>query len=209
MIGELYERALERPDGVEVEVEDGTGRRDPLPVGEWMSLRPGDAGLLDRCDGPTLDVGSGPGRLTVALTERGLLALGIDVAPYAVALTVAAGGPALVRDVYDRVPGAGIWTTVLLADGNIGIGGDPSALLGRVFALLAPGGGRVLAEVMAPGTRSHAGRVRLRTGRAVGEWFPWARVSADDVIGLAEGQGAEVTEVWEEGGRWFASLGRC
>ncbi|MFF5257901.1 SAM-dependent methyltransferase [Actinomadura viridis] len=208
MIGELYERALERRDGVEVEVEDGAGRRSPLPVGEWMSLRPGDAGLLDRCDGPTLDVGSGPGRLTVALTERGLLALGIDVVPYAVALTVAAGGPALVRDVYGRVPGAGVWRTVLLADGNIGIGGDPSALLGRAFDLLSPCGGRVLVEVMEPGTRSHAGRLRLRNGRAVGDWFPWAWVSADDVAGLAAGHGAAVTEVWEEAGRWFACLGR-
>ncbi|HEY8478370.1 MAG TPA: SAM-dependent methyltransferase [Spirillospora sp.] len=209
MIGELYERALVERDGAEIEVEDGSGRRSPLPVGDWMSLRPGDAGLLDRCAGPTLDVGSGPGRLTVALTERGLLALGIDVAPYAVALTVAAGGPALVRDVYGPVPGAGIWTTVLLADGNIGIGGDPAALLGRVFDLLAPAGGRVLAEVMEPGTRSRTGRLRLRAGGVVGEWFPWAWVSADDIAGLAAGVGAEVAEIWEESGRWFASLSRA
>ena len=100
MIGELYERALEGRGGVEV--EDGAGRRVPLPVEDWMTVRPGDLGLLDRCDGPTLDVGSGPGRLTVALTERGLLALGIDIAPHAVALTVAAGGPALCRDVFDE-----------------------------------------------------------------------------------------------------------
>ncbi|GAA4238617.1 class I SAM-dependent methyltransferase [Actinomadura meridiana] len=205
MIGELYERALERRDGADIEIEDGTGRRTPLPLAEWMSLRPGDTGLLDRCAGPTLDVGSGPGRLTVALTERGLLALGIDVAPYAVALTVASGGPALVRDVFGRVPGAGVWTTVLLADGNIGIGGDPSTLLRRSFGLLARGG-RVLVEVMEPGTRSHAERLRLRTGGVVGDWFPWARVSADDIAGLAARDGAEVTEVWEEAGRWFASL---
>ncbi|TDC86022.1 SAM-dependent methyltransferase [Actinomadura sp. 7K507] len=208
MIGELYERALERRDGFEVEIEDGAGRRSPLPVGEWMSLRPGDTGLLDRCAGPTLDVGSGPGRLTVALTERGHLALGIDVTPYAVALTVAAGGPALVLDVYDRVPGAGNWTTVLLADGNIGIGGDPSALLGRAFDLLVPGGGQVLVEVMEPGIRSYTGRLRLRTRRVVGEWFPWAWVSAGDVSGLAARHGAEATEVWEEAGRWFTSLSR-
>ena len=207
MIGELYERALAGRADAEVEVEDAAGRRRRLPVEEWKALRPGDHGLLDRCASPTLDVGSGPGRLTVALTERGLLALGIDVAPYAVALTVAAGGPALCRDVFDRVPGAGIWATVLLADGNIGIGGDPSALLGRVFDLLAPDG-RVLVEVLAPGARSRADRVRLRTGHAVGDWFPWAWVSADDVATLAAARGARVTEVWEEAGRWFASLSR-
>ncbi|GLZ09518.1 methyltransferase type 12 [Actinomadura sp. NBRC 104412] len=207
MIGELYERALEGRDGVEVEFEDGTGHRGPLPVQEWMALRPGDQGLLERCVGPTLDVGSGPGRLTVALTERGLLALGIDIAPYAVALTVAAGGPALCRDVFGHVPGAGIWTTLLLADGNIGIGGDPRTLLERALGLLAPGG-RVLAEVMPPGIRTYTGRVRLRTGRVVGDWFPWAWVSADDIAGLAGECGAAVTEVWEEAGRWFVALNR-
>ncbi|GAA0570883.1 SAM-dependent methyltransferase [Actinomadura livida] len=205
MIGELYERALAGRAGVEV--EDGTGRRSALPVQEWMALRPGDEGVLDRCDGPTLDVGSGPGRLTVALTERGILALGIDTAPYAVELTVAAGGPALCRDVFGRVPGAGIWTTLLLVDGNIGIGGAPSALLARAFALLAPGG-RVLAEVRAPGTGAYSGPVRLRSGQAVGEWFPWAWVSADDIAGIAWESGAAVKEIWEEAGRWFVALSR-
>src|SRR5262249_61510991 len=74
---------------------------------------------------PTLDVGSGPGRLTVALAECGIPALGIDVTPYAVHLARAAGALTLLRDVFGRVPGAGRWMTVLLADGNIGIGGEP------------------------------------------------------------------------------------
>ncbi|GAA2584158.1 SAM-dependent methyltransferase [Actinomadura fulvescens] len=203
MIGELYERALEGAH--RVDIEDAAGGRRPLPVGDWLEARPGDAALLDRCAGPTLDVGSGPGRLTVALTERGLLALGIDIAPYAVALTVAAGGPALRRDVFDRVPGAGLWQTILLADGNIGIGGDPVALLRRAGELLGAGG-RILAEVTAPGSRSRVERVRLRTTQAVGEWFPWARVSADDVGVFAASAGASVSERWEEAGRWFASL---
>src|SRR6185437_3825825 len=47
---------------------------------------PGDKSILDRCEGPTLDIGSGPGRLTVALAERGIPALGIDITPYAVDL---------------------------------------------------------------------------------------------------------------------------
>ncbi len=69
------------------------------------------------------------------------------------------------------MPGAGRWRTVLLADGNIGIGGDPAALLRRVLALLGPGG-RVLAEVDPPGTGARVEPLRLRSGRTVGEWFP-------------------------------------
>ncbi|RFU43259.1 class I SAM-dependent methyltransferase [Actinomadura logoneensis] len=206
MIGELYERALDgqalgEPASASVQIEDATGARRPLPVADWMRLRPGDEGLLSRSEGPVLDVGSGPGRLTVTLTRRGVLAVGIDNAPTAVAMTVAAGAPALIGDVFAQIPGAGLWRTILLADGNIGIGGDPAALLRRLAPLLIPGG-RILAEVNAPGTPSRRERVRLRSGTNVGPWFPWAQVAADD---LPE-SGLTVTERWEEASRCFVAL---
>ena len=50
-----------------------------------------------------------------------------------------------------RVPGAGRWATVLLFDGNIGIGGDPAASLRRIAALLRPAGGGLLTELSRPG----------------------------------------------------------
>ena len=49
------------------------------------------------------------------------------------------GVAALLRDVFDPVPGEGRWETALLADGNIGIGGDPVALLERVRHAGRPG----------------------------------------------------------------------
>ncbi|MEV4257589.1 class I SAM-dependent methyltransferase [Spirillospora sp. NPDC049652] len=201
MIGELYERALDERTSTLVQIEDPTGARRPLPVRDWLRLRPGDEGLLSRSEGPVLDVGSGPGRLTVALTARGVLAVGIDNAPTAVAMTVAAGAPALIGDVFEQIPGAGLWRTILLADGNIGIGGDPATLLRRLALLLTPGG-RILAEVNAPGTTSRRERVRLRSGTSVGPWFPWAQVAADD---LPE-SGLTVTERWEEAARCFVAL---
>ncbi|MFC4912330.1 methyltransferase domain-containing protein [Actinomadura gamaensis] len=216
MIGELYERALsddaqafgstscvalDERAPVSFQIEDESGGRRPLPVRDWLRLRPGDEGMLARSTGPVLDVGSGPGRLTVALTERGVLALGIDIAPTAVAMTVAAGGPALVGDVFAQVPGSGLWQTILLADGNIGIGGDPSALLRRLAQLLAPEG-RILAEVNAPGVPSRREHVRLRHGETVGPWFPWAQVAADDLPQC----GLTVSERWEEATRCFVAL---
>ncbi|MEU4820329.1 class I SAM-dependent methyltransferase [Actinomadura sp. NPDC023710] len=203
MIGELYDEALR--GAATVEIEHADGRRRPLPVQDWLALRRGDAGLLDRCTGATLDVGSGPGRLTVALARREIPVLGIDIAEPAVALTIEAGGPALCRDVFGRVPGAGLWQTVLLADGNIGIGGDPATLLRRVLALLAPSG-QVLAEVDPPGAPSRTEALRLRSGRAVGEWFPWAHVSADAAPILATACRATVAEQWQETDRWFVAL---
>lgn len=203
MIGELYEGALAGLGHAEIEHADG--RSAPLRVERWFGAVAGDDTLLDRCAGPTLDVGSGPGRLTVALAERGLPALGIDITPYAVELTRAAGGLALRRDVFERVPGLGRWRTVVLADGNVGIGGDAAALLRRVGELIGTDG-RALVEVRPPGGPSGLEIVRLRTGRRVGPWFRWAYVGVDAIQDVAGGAGFAVEETWTAGGRWFVTL---
>jgi SAM-dependent methyltransferase len=202
MIGGLYEGSLAGRCQAEIEHEDG--RVERLPVDDWCAGRPGDDALLDRCAGPTLDIGSGPGRLTVALAERGLPALGIDVTPYAVEMTRAAGGLALLRDVFDRVPGAGRWQTALLADGNIGIGGDPEALLTRVGALLYVNG-RAVVEL---GGSTHTEWLRLRDGARVSDWFRWSYVGLDAIDAYAHAAELRVRDTWTEASRWFAELTR-
>nr|WP_191910179.1 methyltransferase domain-containing protein [Microbispora cellulosiformans] len=203
MIGPLYAESL---DGARVDVEAADGRTWPLESWRWLDGAEGDEAMLARCGDPTLDVGSGPGRLTVALTRRGVGALGIDVTPRAVRLTRLAGGRALCRDVFGHVPGGGRWATVLLADGNIGIGGDPEALLRRARELLRPGG-EVVAELGPPGTATRSERVRLRRDDTVTGWFAWARVGADGIGPLARRTGFGRAEVWTEAGRWFCALG--
>jgi SAM-dependent methyltransferase len=203
VLGELYEAALAGAAQAEVEHSDGT--RVPLAVDRWLATTPGDVSLVDRCYGPTLDVGSGPGRLTVALGERGIPALGIDVTPYAVQMAQSSGAFAILRDVFGRVPGTGRWRTVLLADGNIGIGGDPAALLRRISDLLAPDG-HALVEVQAPGVPLRSGQVRLCQEDAAGDWFPWAYVGADQIGDVARSAGLVLHETWTAGGRWFAAL---
>ncbi len=205
MLGELYEDALAgvlRP-----EIEHADGRRTPLPVDDWLQVIPGDESLLDRCQAHTLDVGAGPGRLTVALAERGVPALGIDVTPAAVRLARSSGALALLRDVFSPVPGAGRWPRILLADGNIGIGGDPVALLTRVAELLGPGG-RVLVEAEPPGAPLRREMVRLAHGDAQGAWFPWATIGADELCVLSLAAGLAAAEVWTDAGRWFVALVR-
>jgi len=195
----------------QTEIEHADGSVTPLWAGDWRRLRPGDASLIDRCSGPTLDVGSGPGRLAVELAERGVPTLGINVAPHAVRIARSAGSLTLLRDVFSRVPGTGRWTIVLLADGSVGIGGDPAALLGRVAELLAPHG-RALVEVQPPGRELRRERVRLRhsrgCGHQAGDWFPWAQVGADQLSGIAAEAGLRTAETWSCGGRWFAMLGK-
>lgn len=203
MIGELYEHALAGQARPEIEHADGS--RTPLRVDDWPRARPGDASILERCHGATLDVGSGPGRLTVALAEQGIPALGIDVTPYAVKLARTAGALTLLRDVFEHVPGTGRWMTVLVADGNIGIGGDPAALLRRVAELLTPLG-RAIVEVQPPGAALRLEQVRLRQGEQASPWFAWAYVGADQVEELAAKAGLAVTETWTSHGRWFGVL---
>jgi SAM-dependent methyltransferase len=203
MIGELYEQALAGLACPQVEHADG--RSSPLQVQRWLRGTPGDSSLVERCTGPTLDVGAGPGRLTVALAERGVPALAIDITPYAVLLARSSGVLALQRDVFGYLPGTGRWATVLLADDNIGIGGDPEALLRRVMTLLRPDG-KVLAEVGPPGTASWRHPVRLRTPAGPGGWFPWAWIGADQIEAAANAAGLRVSELWADSGRWFAAL---
>ncbi len=201
---DVYGRALAGGGGLRL--LQHSGRVTALPVSVWTSDEaPGDGGLLARCRGPVLDVGCGPGRLAAALMARGIPALGVDIAPCAVALARARGATALERSVYERLPGERRWVTALLADGNVGIGGDPVRLLSRVRDLLAPGG-VLLVEAGAHGSPTGPVRLRLQDDVGSSEEFPWACLAVEHVAPMAIEAGLYPAETWEECGRWFATL---
>ncbi|MFE9186518.1 methyltransferase domain-containing protein [Micromonospora haikouensis] len=166
----------------------------------------GDSTLLARCTGPTLDVGCGPGRLTGALIAAGRPALGIDISATAVRLARGRGAVALQRDVFDPVPGTGRWQHLLLADGNIGIGGDPHRLLRRCRRLLAADG-RLHAELAPPGTPAWSGTAMVQAPGGVGSPLSWACVPLDDLPALADATALRILDTWTAAGRWFATLG--
>jgi SAM-dependent methyltransferase len=177
-----------------------------LPVADWTrQVDAADLALLAECRGETLDVGCGPGRMARALAERGHAVLGIDVVPEAVRMTRRRGAAAIVRDVFEQVPGEGRWHTVLLADGNIGIGGDPRALLSRARALLAPKG-RIVVDLAPPGTGLRHRSLRLQTALLQSRPFPWTLVGADAIGTLAVGAGLSVCALHSFDDRWFAVL---
>ncbi len=179
-----------------------------LPVHDWQ--RPAshaDHLLLAHCRGATLDVGCGPGRMSAHLALRGHSVLGVDVVREAVNQTRRRGVPAVRRNIFDPIPGEGSWDTVLLADGNIGIGGEPLALLRRAAELLDRSG-RVVCDLADPGTglRVHAARLVMRGRRSA--TFPWAQVGPEAIEGLAASAGLHVLHVGQRHGRWFAVLAR-
>ncbi|MFF8968962.1 class I SAM-dependent methyltransferase [Streptomyces sp. NPDC014995] len=186
----------------------GDGRLLPLEVERWCGRADAvDRAVLDRCEGAVLDVGCGPGRLVAELAARGRTVLGIDVSEAAVAHTVRLGGQALRRSVFDPLPGTGRWGTVLLMDGNVGIGGEPRALLDRAAALLAPGG--LLVAETAPVDVDERAQVQLvdATGtRAAGRPFPWARLGTPALLGHAARAGWRAADQWTAGGRRFVAL---
>jgi SAM-dependent methyltransferase len=186
---------LVRDDGVELD----------LDVRRWRWAAHGEDGwLLDRCHGPAIDLGCGPGRLVAALTARGIPALGVDVSAVAERLCRRRRAPMVRRDVFAPLPGERTWQHVLLADGNIGIGGDPLALLHRAARLLAPGG-TLLVETDTVPDLLWRGTARLRTTTGTGTPLPWACAGADALVGLATTLGLRRTG-HHRGARSFVQL---
>ncbi|MFG2966276.1 class I SAM-dependent methyltransferase [Streptomyces sp. NPDC048288] len=203
--GDPYALAL-RPGRAPVYLRLDDGRRIRMPVHRWHE-RPtaADNTVLERCAGPVIDIGCGPGRMCRALLSQGVFALGVDITPRAVALTCALGGLALRASVFDRLPAERGWQTVLLIDGNIGIGGDPRGLLRRCGALIAPTGCLVVEVDPQDVQERCAARFENVQGQA-GPYFPWARLGRPALHRIAAGLALTVSDQWTSGHRCFATL---
>ena len=205
-MGQLYDQAL---TGERCWLRHDDGRRHRLPVHSWLGGQGADtvfdAAVVALCDGPTIDLGCGPGRLVAHLIQRGIPALGIDQSATAVRLARRSGAPALVRDVFEPLPGTGRWQTVLLADGNVGLAGDPRRILHRATELLRAGG-RCVAEFDPDTVGVRTSWVRLESAHTIGPWFKWATVGVDCAAALADDVGLVLAGFHPIGERVVATL---
>ena len=205
---EPYAHALRREGQLTLVRDQGHPGND-YDLGRWMAAADDvDRAILAGEAGPVLDIGCGPGRMVAAAIDLGFVALGVDVSRAAVKVARRAGLPVLARSVFDRLPREGHWKTALLIDGNIGIGGDPAALLTRSAELLGPRGA-VLVEAQ-PGDDVDdvfTAHVVDEDGRT-SSTFPWAEVGAAALERHAATAGLEVDQVWRVDGRVFVRLCR-
>jgi len=200
-------------DGAACWTRNDKGQLRQLPMNRWMGVRStnhhdslADEHVLAQCSArPTLDLGCGPGRFTAALHNRGHAALGVDSSCAAIELTRGRGGTAMRADVFTPLPAEGCWDQVLLADGNIGIGGDPVHTLRRTATLLARGG-VVIVDIDSPTTESCYEWIRWETEHYLGQWFPWSRVGIRALGAIAQSAGLLVSHVVEIHERVIAVL---
>jgi len=183
------------------------GSRTCFDVARWTDDADAvDRALLHRARGPVLDIGCGPGRMVKAAVQRGMKALGVDVSPVAVEIVRAAGLPVHLGSIFDTIPHEGSWSTALLLDGNIGIGGDPVALLARCREVLRATGDVIVETHQDPlRDRAYEGSLIGIDGR-MSDAFPWAEVGRAALAAHATDAGLRVTQGWMAGGRSFSRL---
>lgn len=169
-----------------------------------------DRGVIGMTTGSVLDLGCGPGRMVEAAVLLGRQALGVDLSEAAVELAVQRGVPVLNASVFDRLPDEGRWATVLLLDGNVGIGGDPEALLRRAGALVRPdGSARIVVEAhRLEGDHRFDAVIVDDAGRRSAA-FPWAQLGPRALAAVGVRSGLRVVQRRRSGGRRFVVFAPC
>jgi len=206
-----------RADGVCFEIETGEYFTLDGALGKLDSL------ALDRCRGRVLDVGAGAGRHALALQQRGLEVVAIDVSPLCTALCLERG----VRDArtydvmqLDSEQALGRFDTIFFGMQTIGVAGGVAPLgrlLERLKSCLSPGG-EILADSSAlrepwegdaSDTSATRGEIVLSTRYRGwrGEPFAWLYVAEADLAELARRAGFEMETLGRiESGEYLAAL---
>ncbi|HEX6386940.1 MAG TPA: class I SAM-dependent methyltransferase [Anaerolineae bacterium] len=201
---------VERDDGY-VDVSSGPAAYF-APYEAWPNV---EQEAMAYAQGRVLDVGCGPGRVSLYLQEHGHEVLGIDNSPLAIEV-------ALARDVKDaRVLSItqasrqklGIFDTIVMFGNNFGLFGNfkRAKWLLRRFYHMTSGNGRILAESLNPYDTTNPdhlsyhernrrrdrmpgqARIRIRYKKSASPWFDYLLVSPEEMNEIVSGTGWKVT----------------
>ena len=206
------------------------GHADNLPASvffrEPAGFSPIERAALDLCRGTVLDIGAGTGCHSLALQERGLRVLAIDVCPQALEILAGRGVEECRQaDIFEFQGGP--FDTLLLMMHGIGMVGDLAGLdrfLSHAHTLLRPDGQLLFDSLDVRCTENpvhlayqeanrkagrYVGQIRMRfeyRGR-MGPPFDWLHVDPGTLAERAEGLGWSCrVERQEENGDYLARL---
>ena len=162
--------------------------------------------LLQNVNGPLLDIGCGPGRMLSAARAAGLAAIGVDTSYEAVSRARSRGAHALHQSVFATVPYPGRWQSILLLDGNIGIGGNIPVLLRRCRQLIAKSGTLLVELEQEDDVDTAYVAVLEDSDGNCSDPFPWARIGLSGLESRTRAAGWTVTLSQRLQGRVFCRL---
>ncbi|MFY1638121.1 class I SAM-dependent methyltransferase [Solwaraspora sp. WMMB335] len=163
---------------------------------------PQDAHITGAASGRTLDVGCGAGKHVAALHDRGVAAVGIDIAPLAVAAARHTGvRDVALMDAFRLGLRTGAFDCVMLYSNGLSIGGSVGGvrrLLDELARVTRPGGRLLMTNTdvtaspyehdqayqqanLVVGRPRGLVRMRCRYGDREGPWFDWLFVAPDDL----------------------------
>lgn len=208
--GEPYALALRHGHG-QLSVLDVQGAVPAVHyrVQDWlMEADDFEQSLLLGLKGSLLDIGCGPGRMLFAAETQGIRAYGIDSSSQAAHRAQSRGAVVFHQSIFATVPGEGGYNSLLLLDGNIGIGGNPANLLQRLFDVAAPGATLFVETDPVMNNVAQYQAVLIDAAGRSSEVFDWARLGADALHRLGAEIGWHLVRCIEQGGRKISVLRR-
>ncbi|WP_328540373.1 class I SAM-dependent methyltransferase [Streptomyces sp. NBC_00344] len=209
--GSVFE-VLERADGAVFATDTSHWFSGPA---QWNGA---ETWACEQARGRILDIGCGPGRHALALTEAGHHVLGLDSSPGAVAVAEERGLSVVLGEL-GEAEALGAFDTLLLLGNNLGFLGSREsspAVLAQLAALARPGS-QLLAstrdmrnsqvpETLAYRARNRAlgrlpgeYRVRIRSRATATPWFEYLYASVDEVRELVRDSPWALCDSHQEG----------
>jgi SAM-dependent methyltransferase len=204
-------------------VHDKHGPKVEMPVATYFrnenKMPALELAALDLCTGKVLDIGAGAGSHTLALEDRGIKVMAMDISPLAVeVMTMRGVTKAIEQDIF-LFSGKKFDTLLLLMNG-IGLCGNIEGLrrfLNHAKKLLRPGGQLIfdssdvayLFEDDIPVLDHYYGEIacRYEYRRQKSDWFTWLYIDRNTLEMVAEDEGWNMELITEdESGQYLARL---